>query len=189
MVGNCVAPSRFRRQCAGPCRTAAACGRVRDIEIVDQGELDHLGRKSRKASASMNSPSNSCLSEQHRPEFLAHLFEKLGADPRAFPADDLDHAFCSNRRVKTRHCCSSPVSSLSQRAMRLNEEVSMAQAGALKHSDELLVCGHKPAIARKSMVLPVPGSPTISTRSPGAISICRSLSAVQPFGVRSFWNS
>ena len=29
MVGNCVAPSRFRRQCAGPCRTAAACGRVR----------------------------------------------------------------------------------------------------------------------------------------------------------------
>src|SRR3984893_13509675 len=31
MVGNCVAPSRFRRQCAGPCRTAAAaCGRVRD---------------------------------------------------------------------------------------------------------------------------------------------------------------
>ena len=29
MVGNCVAPSCFRRQCAGPCRTAAACGRVR----------------------------------------------------------------------------------------------------------------------------------------------------------------
>src|ERR1700719_2128888 len=24
MVGNCVAPSCFRRQCAGPCRTAAA---------------------------------------------------------------------------------------------------------------------------------------------------------------------
>src|SRR6202045_1858611 len=32
MVGNCVAPSRFRRQCAGPCRTAAACGRVRTRE-------------------------------------------------------------------------------------------------------------------------------------------------------------
>src|ERR1700726_2119839 len=29
MVGNCVAPSRFRRQCAGPCRAAAASGRVR----------------------------------------------------------------------------------------------------------------------------------------------------------------
>src|SRR5580692_7034422 len=29
MVGNRVAPSRFRRRCAGPCRTAAACGRVR----------------------------------------------------------------------------------------------------------------------------------------------------------------
>src|ERR1700736_1630830 len=24
MVGNCVAPARFRRQCAGPCRTAAS---------------------------------------------------------------------------------------------------------------------------------------------------------------------
>ena len=30
MVGNCVAPSRFRRQCAGPCRTAAACAAARD---------------------------------------------------------------------------------------------------------------------------------------------------------------
>jgi hypothetical protein len=26
MGGNCVAPSRFRRQCAGPCRTTAMCG-------------------------------------------------------------------------------------------------------------------------------------------------------------------
>ena len=43
--------------------------------------------------------------------------------------------------------------------------------------------GHKPAIARNSMVLPVPGSPTMSTRSPGAISTCRSLSVVQPVGV------
>src|SRR5438067_9459833 len=29
MVGNCIAPSRFRQQCGGPCRTAAECGRVR----------------------------------------------------------------------------------------------------------------------------------------------------------------
>ena len=30
------------------------------------------------------------LREQHRPQFLPHLVEELGADPRAFPADDLD---------------------------------------------------------------------------------------------------
>jgi hypothetical protein len=35
--------------------------------------------------------STSLLREQHRPQFLAYLFEKLGADPRAFAAaDDLD---------------------------------------------------------------------------------------------------
>jgi hypothetical protein len=43
--------------------------------------------------------------------------------------------------------------------------------------------GHKPAIVRNRMVLPVPGSPTMSTRSPGAISTCRSFSEVQPAGV------
>jgi hypothetical protein len=43
--------------------------------------------------------------------------------------------------------------------------------------------GHKPAIAWNSMVLPLPDSPTMSTRSPGRISTCRSLSVVQPLGV------
>ena len=43
--------------------------------------------------------------------------------------------------------------------------------------------GHKPAIARNRMVLPLPDSPTMSTCSPGPISTCRSLSIVQPLGV------
>jgi hypothetical protein len=46
-------------------------------------------------SASMNSPlaarrrGRADQREQHRPQFLAHLVEELGADPRTFAADDL----------------------------------------------------------------------------------------------------
>src|SRR5260221_12775615 len=43
--------------------------------------------------------------------------------------------------------------------------------------------GHKPAIARNKIVLPVPGSPTMSTRSPSGSLTCRSLNVVQPVGV------
>ena len=43
--------------------------------------------------------------------------------------------------------------------------------------------GHKPAIARNRRVLPVPGAPTMTTRSPSAICTYCSLSMVQPEGV------
>jgi hypothetical protein len=43
--------------------------------------------------------------------------------------------------------------------------------------------GHKPAIARNRRVLPVPEAPTMTTRSPCAISPCCSLSMVRPVEV------
>ena len=53
------------------------------FEIVDQGELNHLGRKHR--ALGVDKLALEFLREQHRPEFLAHLFETLGVDPRTFP--------------------------------------------------------------------------------------------------------
>ena len=38
MVGNCVAPSRFRRQCAGPCRPAAVS------KIMRAAVVERLGK-------------------------------------------------------------------------------------------------------------------------------------------------
>jgi hypothetical protein len=58
------------------------------FEIVDQGELDHLRRKSR--ALRIDEFAFEFLREQHRPQFLPHLVEELCADPRALPADDLD---------------------------------------------------------------------------------------------------
>jgi hypothetical protein len=58
------------------------------LEIVDQGKLDHLRREGR--ALGIDKLTLEFLSEQHRPELLTHSFEEFGADPRTFPADDLD---------------------------------------------------------------------------------------------------
>jgi hypothetical protein len=58
------------------------------FEIVNQRELDHFGGKSR--ALRIDEFAFEFLREQHWPQFLAHLFEELVADPRTLPADDLD---------------------------------------------------------------------------------------------------
>src|SRR3954470_7701373 len=57
-------------------------------EIAHQRQFDHLGRKSR--ALGIDKFALEFLTEQHWTQFLAHLFQELRPNPRAFAADDLD---------------------------------------------------------------------------------------------------
>jgi hypothetical protein len=57
-------------------------------EIAHQRQFDHLGRKSR--ALGIDKFALEFLTEQHGTQFLAHLFQELRPNPRAFAADDLD---------------------------------------------------------------------------------------------------